>query len=378
MSNEMQQQKNVITIIREMLTDEAVQDQLKETLGKRGGAFGNSILNLVRQTKALQACDPRALMTECMKSATMNLPIDPVFGQAAIVPYKSRGVTRPQLQIMYKGWIQLCIRSGQYKEIHCSEIYRDELKSHNPITGTVRFNDPTTYKMRDSGDHKNVVGHYAQFVLLTGFEKSDYMTCEQAMAHAEKYSKAYQYDLKEKKAASPWSTDPIAMGNKTILLRLLKKYGVMSIDMQDVLVADNTFDAAQAESEAVIGTKTGSEPMDTEFEEDTDPAGEQESGNDSTPDFVKDADGEAKAKAKADAQKKKLAADEKKKAKEKKAAGDDEPEKTWTCKACFEKDAPKVHFTFAEPGVFGKTGKEYEGCPKCYSPNIENSAAFDK
>ncbi|KKK51899.1 hypothetical protein LCGC14_3110330, partial [marine sediment metagenome] len=196
-----------------------------------------------------------------MVAATMNLPIDPALGQAAIVPYKKSA----QFQIMYKGVIQLCIRSGQYKAIHCSEIYKDELKSHNPITGEVKFHDPETYKMRNKGEKKNVVGHYAHFRLSRGFEKSDFMTCEQAMSHAKEYSKAYQSDLKYKKKSTPWSTDPIAMGNKTVLLRLLKKYGVMSMDMQDAFIADNTFEAARARSDDEVTARTGKKHVDVKM-----------------------------------------------------------------------------------------------------------------
>ena len=211
-----------------------------------------------------------------MKAATINLPIEPALGQAAIVPYKNEAV----FQIMYRGVIQLCVRSGQYKKIHCSEIYADELKSYNPITGEVKFNDPATYKMRYADKSgMNVVGHYAYFRLTSGFEKAEYMTKAEVMAHAEKYSKAYQYDLKEKKKASPWSTDQVPMGNKTVLLKLLKRFGIMSIEMQDAMISDReTFDEAQENASRMIDAESGSEPIDTDFE--TDPPETEEGPED--------------------------------------------------------------------------------------------------
>jgi recombination protein RecT len=168
---------------------------------------------------------------------------------------------------MYRGVIQLCIRSGQYATIHCSEIYRDELKSHNPITGEVKFNEPNTFKLRYSEKRTDgdVVGHYVYFKLITGFEKSDYMTRGEVMAHARRYSKAYQYDLKAGKKTSAWSTDPIAMGNKTVLLRCLKKYGVMSLEMQEMIQTDyDNFDMAQADAESDINKTMGSKPIDAD------------------------------------------------------------------------------------------------------------------
>ena len=105
------------------------------------------------------------------------------------MPYGKEAV----FQIMYRGVIQLCIRSGKYKTLRCTEIYADELKNYNPITGEVTFNDPETFKMRyqdDRDDH--VVGHYMYFKLLTGFEMSGYISHKEALAHAKKYSKSYQ------------------------------------------------------------------------------------------------------------------------------------------------------------------------------------------
>lgn len=254
--------RNPVGEIKKYVSDESVKKRFEEMLGKRGGAFLNSIINVVRGSKNLQNCAPESIMSAAVVAATLNLPIDPALGQAAIVPYKTVAV----FQIMYKGVTQLCIRSGQYATIHCSEIYKDELKSYNPITGVVKFHDPETYKMRDSGKGE-VVGHYSYFKLVSGFEKSDFMTVKQVMAHAEKYSKAYQYDLRQKKKDSPWSINPIQMGNKTVLLRLLKKYGVMSIEMQDAIVQDNSFEAAEETAKTKIESEQGSEPVDAKFEE---------------------------------------------------------------------------------------------------------------
>ena len=280
-SNQMQNTgNNPVAKIRGYLANIDVKKRLEEILGKRAGAFGNSIINVVRNSQQLQKCTPDSVMSAAMIAATMNLPIDPALGQAAIVPYKNKA----QFQIMYKGVTQLCIRSGQYATIHCSEVYSDELLLYNPITGEVKFKDPANYKMRYEDKDKNIVGHYAYFKLLSGFEKTDFMTTAEAMAHAKKYSKAYQYDLRDKKQTSKWSTDPIPMANKTVLLRLLTKYGVMSIEMQDALVADHEgFEASQAEAEEKINNEAGSEVIDAEFEQNE--ATQQEPGK---PDFMKD------------------------------------------------------------------------------------------
>ncbi len=267
MTNQNQMQpagNNPVAIVRSYLSNIDVKRRLEETLGKRAGAFSNSIINVVRNSQSLQKCTPDSVMSAAMVAATMNLPIDPALGQAAIVPYGNQAV----FQIMYRGITQLCIRSGKYLTIHCSEIYRDELKSHNPITGEVVFNEPDTFKLRyESKDDGNIVGHYAHFKLLSGFEKSDFMTTAEALAHAKKYSKAYQYDLRDSKKTSMWSKDPIPMGNKTILIRLLSKYGVMSLDMQEAFIVEHqNFEQEQADADKMIGDEAGSETIDAEFQ----------------------------------------------------------------------------------------------------------------
>lgn len=262
MSNEIQKTSKAVATIRKYLNNEGVQKRLSETLGKRAGAFANSIINVVRNNSQLQNCVPDSVMSSAMIAATLNLAIDPALGQAAIVAYKNQA----QFQIMYRGIIQLCLRSGQYATIHCSEVYQDELKSFNPITGEVTFKNPETYKLRNEGKVEDVIGHYAYFKLNTGFEKSDYMTHIEVLSHAERYSRAYQYDIREKKKVSPWSVYPVQMGNKTVLLRLLKKYGVMSIEMQEAIVADyEPFEQAQENAQTNAETMAGSEAVEAEF-----------------------------------------------------------------------------------------------------------------
>lgn len=263
-------QKNPVAKIRSYLANTDVKKRLEEMLGKRAEAFANSIINVVKGNQQLQSCSEDSIMSAAFIAATMNLPIDPSLGFAAIVPYASTA----QFQLMYRGLTQLCIRSGKYARIHDTEVYKDELKYYNPITGEVRFNDPETYKMRYKGDIKDVCGYYCYFKLLSGFEKEQFMTTDEVMAHAKKFSKAYQYDLSKNKRSSVWSTDPISMGRKTVLKSTLSRYGIMSIEMQDALVADSvdiTYEQAQTDANAVIDADAGSEVIDAAFEGDTPP-----------------------------------------------------------------------------------------------------------
>ena len=262
MSNQIQ--KNPMQVMRGYLQNIDVQKRLEETLGKRAGAFSNSIINVVKNNSGLQKCEPDSIMSAAMIAATMNMPIDPALGFAAIVPYGKKAT----FQLMYKGVCQLCIRSNQYRTIHCTEVYSDELVSYNPITSKAVFNNIVDCSLREKGNVTDIVGFYAYFELLSGFIKSDFMSLKDCMNHAKKYSKAYQYDLAKKRQTSKWSTDPIPMARKTVLLRILTRYGIMSIEMQDALVRDfESYETEQAHAEETIQEQSGSEAVEAEFEQ---------------------------------------------------------------------------------------------------------------
>lgn len=259
---------NALAQIKGYLANPQIKQRFSDILGERAGAFTNSIINVVKNNTMLQKAAPDSVINSALVAATLNLPIDPSLGYAAVVPYNLRngGVTAT-FQIMYKGIIQLCIRSGQYAKIHNTEIYRDELKTYNPTTGDIVFNDPATFKMRYQGDTKNIAGFYSFFRLKSGFECSNYISIEEAMAHGKRFSKSYQYDLKENKKSSLWSTDIISMGKKTSLKMLLSKYGIMSIEMQDAFVTESEdFDDALTAANDKISDDAGTRVIDTDFD----------------------------------------------------------------------------------------------------------------
>lgn len=225
----------IIKQVKSYISNKQVQSEFHEILGDCSGAFLNSIVNVVGCSNLLQKCEPASIMTAAKRAATLKLPIDSSLGFAAIVPYRNQA----QFQLQYKGIIQLAIRSGQYRDIDGMEIYADEIESYDRINNKVTFTPPSQHKMRANGDIGNVVGFYGFFELLNGFRKSRYISRDEALRHAERYSRSYQYDLKEKKQSSVWSTNLSAMGIKTVLKMILSTYGIMSIEMQEAFIEDN-------------------------------------------------------------------------------------------------------------------------------------------
>lgn len=213
--------------IKNLLSSDAVKHRFTEILGNKSIGFISSVLNVVSNNKLLQEAEPSSIMMSAAIAATLDLPINPSLGFAAIVPYREKGVAVAQFQIMWRGLVQLAQRSGQYKTIHTTEVYEGEIKFYNKFTGEIDFDGS-----KKSSD--KVVGYVAYFRLITGFEKYYYMTSEEAMAHAKKYSKSFQ------KGNGKWVDDFDAMAKKTVLKLLLSKYGIMSVDMQNAVRFDQS------------------------------------------------------------------------------------------------------------------------------------------
>ena len=118
--------------LKSMINDERTKNKFKELLGNKAAGFLTSLLNTTNGNKQLQEAEPQSILKAGAIAATLDLPIDPNLGFAYIVPYKNkykdetgnwREKNEAQFQLGYKGFIQLAIRTGQYKKINVTELY---------------------------------------------------------------------------------------------------------------------------------------------------------------------------------------------------------------------------------------------------------------
>ena len=236
MSNEL----SVIGQVKGFLSQDKVKGRFNEVLGKKANQYMASIVNTVSASAQLQQCEPQSILSAAFVAASYDLPIDSNLGFAAMVPYndKNRGKVA-QFQMMYKGFVQLAIRSGSYENMNVSEVYEDELETYNPITGELKLvTDFSNCKQRKEAQKDKIVGYYAWFKLLTGFRKELYMTVDECRNHALQYSSSYKTDIKKGWTTSKWSTDFDSMSKKTVLKLLLSKWGILSVDMQRAIQDD--------------------------------------------------------------------------------------------------------------------------------------------
>jgi len=207
-----------------MLQQENVKTRFEQVLGKRANAFMSSIISAVSQNKSLQDCEAGSIVAAGAIAATLDLPINPSLGMAHIVPYKVKGVAVAQFQIGWKGFVQLAMRSGQYKTLNAAIIHEGQIVKNNSFTGEMEFQEEKT--------SDKVAGYLLYFRLSNGFEKYFYMTKDQCEAHGRRYSRSYQAGF------GPWKDDFDVMAMKTVVKMGLSKYGILSVEMQTAFVAD--------------------------------------------------------------------------------------------------------------------------------------------
>ncbi|MBA3673464.1 MAG: recombinase RecT [Chitinophagaceae bacterium] len=227
--------------LKNILNADSVQAQFKNALADNTGPFVASLIDLYTGDTYLQQCDPKMVVMQALKAAVLKLPINKSLGFAFIVPFSNV----PQFQLGYKGYIQLALRTGQYRIINADEVYEGEYRTRNKLTGEFDL----------SGQQKSdiIVGYFAYIELNTGFSKTLYMTREKVMAHAQKYSKSFN------QANGPWKKEFDAMAKKTVLRNLLSHYGFLSVEMTAAFENDNDV-ADQVQDE--IKQNGNSKPMD--------------------------------------------------------------------------------------------------------------------
>lgn len=206
---------------------------INNTLGdpKRAAKFIAAISSAVATNSSLQQCDAGSILSGALLGEALNLSPSPQLGQYYLVPFKDKA----QFQLGYKGYIQLAIRSGQYKDIDVIEVREGEYLGRDKITGKHQFEFIEDEVEREN---KPIIGYMAYFEYLNGFYKNLYWSKEKMQKHALEYSQAYASDVKKGTSYSFWTKDFNGMAFKTMLRQLISKWGIMSIDMQEALTKD--------------------------------------------------------------------------------------------------------------------------------------------
>lgn len=226
--------KSKKTNLTAYLTSDAVKSQINKVIGgNNGDRFVSSIISAVQANASLKDCTSPSIVSAALLGYSLKLSPSPQLGQYYLVPFYNRkkGVSEAQFNLGYKGYIQLALRSGQYKKLNVLAIKEGELINYNPLDEEIEV------KLIDDEEEREnakTIGYYAMFEYLNGFKKTMYWSKAKMESHALKYSQGY----KAKKGYTFWEKDFDSMAYKTMLRQLISKWGIMSIDMQSALDSD--------------------------------------------------------------------------------------------------------------------------------------------
>lgn len=210
---------NNLPALKNALNTESVKNKFNEMLGKKSAGFMTSITSVVQNSDLLQKAEVNSIILAAAQAASLDLPINPNLGFAAIIPFndKKSGRCVATFQIMRDGWVDLCLRTGQFEYIANEIVYEGELVEKNRFTDTYVFDE--TKRKSDK-----IIGYMASFKLTNGYRKTVYMSVEEIKAHGKQYSQTYRKNF------GLWVDNFNAMALKTTLKMLLKKFAPKSIE----------------------------------------------------------------------------------------------------------------------------------------------------
>lgn len=242
-SNEIVKQKK--QGIASYLNTDAVKESILSVLGEKDlKPFISSVVSAVQTNPALAECTKPSILSAALLGYSLKLPQSPQLAMFYMVPYDTKKkdkdgrecrVKEAQFQLSYRGYLNLAMRSGQYKKINVTDIKEGEVKSINPITEEYEFQAVTDYEKRKE---LPTAGYYAYFELANGYRKEIYWSKERMESHAMKYSKTYKSDKSWVREKSLWNTNFDDMAYKTLIRNLLSKWGILSVEMENAYAGD--------------------------------------------------------------------------------------------------------------------------------------------
>ena len=214
--------------LRELFNDPIIKTKVEQLIGKNSATFATSVIQITNSNAMLRTAEPTSIFNAACMAATLNLPLQNGLGFAYIVPFKNNKERKveAQFQIGYKGFIQLAQRSGQFKRLVALPVYKKQLIKKDFING-FEFDWE-----QEPEQNENPIGYYAYFKLVNDFSAELYMSHDDIIKHAQRYSQTF------KKGFGVWHDNFEAMALKTVIKLLLSKQAPLSVEMQQAVLAD--------------------------------------------------------------------------------------------------------------------------------------------
>ena len=154
------------------LSSDAIKTKVNNIVGgKDGQRFISAVISAVSINPTLSECDHSTILSAALLGESLKLSPSPQLGQYYLVPFndKKRGTKVAQFQLGYKGYIQLALRSGQYKKLNVMAIKEGELVHFDPLNEEIEVNLIEDDTKREATP---TCGYYAMFEYQNGFRKA--------------------------------------------------------------------------------------------------------------------------------------------------------------------------------------------------------------
>jgi len=211
-------------------------------------------LTAIAKTPKLLECSQASVIGAVIQAAQLGLDVDGSLGHAFLVPYKSKC----QLQIGYRGMIDLARRSGQIVSLSAHVVYENDKFDY-----AFGLEDKLVHVPNIEKPGKPIAV-YAVAKLQGGGHQFDVLSIAE-IEKARKHSMTTRSD-------SPWNTHWDEMAKKTAIRRLFK-YLPVSIEIQRAVGLDEQADSGLNQNlDALV--------IDVEPDTDTEPETEPKKGLD--------------------------------------------------------------------------------------------------
>lgn len=185
-------------------------------------------LQAISRTPDLMKCTPESVVGAIMNCATLGLEPN-LIGHAYLVPFFNGKSSRWEAQFVigYKGLLDLVRRTGDVSRVYAYEVQEnDEFEYELGVNATLKHKPAMT-------DRGQVIGYYAVYHLKDGGYGFFYLSKDEAMEHALKFSKSQ----KDKRLFGPWADHFDEMAKKTAL-RAMMKYMPISVEAYEGISRD--------------------------------------------------------------------------------------------------------------------------------------------
>lgn len=208
------------------------QEEFGKALPKGVGAldgerFVRTALTLFRTNPAILACTQESVIVAMLQAAAFGLELDPVLGQAYLVPYGNTC----QLIIGYKGYMVLARRSNlitsiDARAVRAKDDFHFELGLDRKLTHKPYWGD---------GDAGDIIGAY----VIARFTNGDYATYAMHRREIDK--------IKDRSRAKsgPWTTDYEPMAVKTVIRQAQKFWPIYLEDLARAAELDDQVDSGR-------------------------------------------------------------------------------------------------------------------------------------